>query len=432
MKLTVFQSDKGDCLLLRGADGTNVLCDGGMRDSYTRHVAPALGRMRERGEPLDLVYVSHIDQDHIAGVLKLLDDEVEWKVYDYQRGAGGNKTFPRPKVPRPPEVRALWHNAFSDQAGANDGALEDALVTTMKASLLRSDGADPEEGPAAFYSGLASSVREALLLRHRIGPGQLDIPVNEPLGGRLMYVRPKSAPIAVGGLEVTVVGPLKEELENLREEWNVWLEKNVEKVRAIREAARRDAEQMGVDEGVALQNALRALGAKLGDREEITTPNLASLMLLVEETTDAGTRSVLLTGDGHGDDVIAGLRAARRLDANDRFHVDVLKMPHHGAESSAEPAFFGQITADHYVFCGDGGHHNPDLHLVEAFIDARAAAPEGPFALWFNSSEAVATRADRGQHMKKLERLVATAAARHPGRVTAHFLQQGSSFDLTL
>ena len=45
MKLTVFQSDKGDCLLLTSADGKNVLIDGGMSDSYTTHVAPALNKL---------------------------------------------------------------------------------------------------------------------------------------------------------------------------------------------------------------------------------------------------------------------------------------------------------------------------------------------------------------------------------------------------
>ncbi|MET0770105.1 MAG: MBL fold metallo-hydrolase, partial [Solirubrobacteraceae bacterium] len=88
MKLEAFQSDKGDCLLLTAGDGTRVLVDGGMRGSYSEHVAPALGAIAAAGGRLDLVCVSHIDQDHIAGVLQLMADEVAWRVADFQHGSG--------------------------------------------------------------------------------------------------------------------------------------------------------------------------------------------------------------------------------------------------------------------------------------------------------------------------------------------------------
>ncbi len=52
MKLTVFQSDKGDCLMLESG-GKRMLIDGGMRDSYTRHVAPTLSELGKNGEKLD-------------------------------------------------------------------------------------------------------------------------------------------------------------------------------------------------------------------------------------------------------------------------------------------------------------------------------------------------------------------------------------------
>ena len=93
MKIRVFQAGKGDCLLLTGNDGTRILVDGGMRADYRTHMAPALARIRERGGVLDLVYVSHIDRDHISGVLQLMDDLVAWRVFDYQRESG-NQDFP--------------------------------------------------------------------------------------------------------------------------------------------------------------------------------------------------------------------------------------------------------------------------------------------------------------------------------------------------
>lgn len=129
MRLTVFQSDKGDCILLTGEDGTRILADGGMRSSYREHVAPALGRLESAGSELDLLYVSHIDRDHIGGVLQLLDDLVDWRVHDFQQKSG-NKDFPKPKQPRPPDPKKLWHNAFHDQLDKNAGEIQQLLAAT--------------------------------------------------------------------------------------------------------------------------------------------------------------------------------------------------------------------------------------------------------------------------------------------------------------
>ena len=86
MRLTAFQSDKGDCLLLTNTAGTaRVLVDGGMPVSYDAHVAAAMGKLQIAKKALDIVYVSHIDQDHIGGVLKMLDDEAAWRVHEFQK-----------------------------------------------------------------------------------------------------------------------------------------------------------------------------------------------------------------------------------------------------------------------------------------------------------------------------------------------------------
>ncbi len=82
MKLQIFQSAQGDCLLLEGKDKKLVLCDGGMRSSIKSHVRDELTKLRTKGRELEFVYVSHIDSDHISGVLQLLEDEVEWRVFE--------------------------------------------------------------------------------------------------------------------------------------------------------------------------------------------------------------------------------------------------------------------------------------------------------------------------------------------------------------
>jgi len=91
MKLNIFQSDKGDCILLESEDGKRILCDGGMSRSMSKHVAPALGKLRKAKKNIDFAYVSHIDQDHISGVLQLMQDELDWRVFEHQKRLGNKR-----------------------------------------------------------------------------------------------------------------------------------------------------------------------------------------------------------------------------------------------------------------------------------------------------------------------------------------------------
>lgn len=213
MKLTAFQSDKGDCLLLETADGKNrMLVDGGMRRAYSEHVAPALGKLREAKKKIDIAYISHIDQDHISGVLRLLDDEAAWRVHLFQV-SNGNPKHPRPDSPRPPEVGRIFHNSFHDMVGENTGPIEDMLAAT--AEIL--SGADHPwlREIAADRRNIVASIPEALRVSNRIQGGQLNIPLNPEFKGKLMMVDEDMSPVRLGFIRLKVIGPFPKDLKAL-------------------------------------------------------------------------------------------------------------------------------------------------------------------------------------------------------------------------
>jgi beta-lactamase superfamily II metal-dependent hydrolase len=416
VKLRVFQSDKGDCLLLSGDDDTHVLVDGGMKSSFNEHVAPELSALPK----LDLVYVSHIDRDHISGVLQLMEDLLAWRVFDFQRDSG-NDHVKEPSHPRPPKVERLWHNAFHDQLEDNTGAIEDALAAS--AAIL--EGAEELSDVARLQRDVATSIKEGIELSKRVDPKLLDIKVNAEFDDKLAMVRDKPQRIEIGSIEFTVIGPFKEDLEKLRDDWNEWVEANGPEVKRLREKMERDADRLATGDVGDFRDAVveRALelaaseASGLGDRNSVTTPNLASLMLLAKE----GGKTVLLTGDGSHVDILKGLEAAGELDDDGHIHVDVLKIQHHGSEHNIDEDFCRRVTADHYVWCANGDDENPDERAVQAVLDAR----EGDsFHLWFNCSEAAAKRSGDPDHMKLVEDKVKAAAAASEGRVEFVFLDE--------
>jgi beta-lactamase superfamily II metal-dependent hydrolase len=417
MQITVFQSAQGDCLLLTDtARQTRILVDGGMPHSYTAHVAAALAKFRRAAKKnIDLVYVSHIDEDHIGGVMQLLDDEVRWRVH-LLHGSGGP---PKPAAPRPPEISAIWHNSFHDQVDKNAEPIEEALAAS--APVLSASDLQKIREAGLRQAGLVTSIRQAIRVSRRIGPKQLKIPLNAEANGKLMMPRAGQAPIVKGGFTITILGPTKKHLEKLRSDWNTWLEDNQQAVAELREKARLDETRLGASELDRLLAIMKLQAEALGNPKKVTPPNLASLTLLVEED---GT-SILLTGDARWDQVIDGLEATGRLQPGGSLTVDVVKVPHHGSEHNVgETDLFDRVIGRHYVFCGNGHSGNPEPEVIEAMVRHRLKAP-GKFKFWFNSSAAVS---GFPEHMQEVEDLVRDLASHSNGRMTFKFLGTGSSF----
>lgn len=459
MKLTVFQSDKGDCLLLTGADGHNVLVDGGMRESYSEHVSPTLDQLRRDGGKLDVVYVSHIDQDHISGVLQMLDDEVKWRIHEFQVN-NGNPKHKEPDLKRAPQGMEIWHNAFREQLPEQNEEIEEMLAAA--ATILSGSEDELVKSLASAEHELVTSIAESIKLTRRVGFDQLGIKLNRPAKGNLMMVRPANATaIKLGKMRLRIIGPFRADLENLREEWKEWLKNNQTRLNSIRVQAKKDEARFSVREIddvlsplIRQANALSELlplaevtkSVKLGERNKVTTPNLASLMFFVEESG----KTLLLTGDGHHEDILRGLKHIKKLNRKKGIHVDILKVQHHASEFNIDEAFCRMVTADHYIFCGNGEHKNPNLQVLQAIADSRFGMGEQlssnaevsrPFKFWFNSRSSVIIKneddakskkkVDAENHMKEVEKLVDKLSKKSKGQMSAFFLK-GSSFELQI
>jgi len=129
-----------------------------------------------------------------------------------------------------------------------------------------------------------------------------------------------------------------------------------------------------------------------------------------------GNQTILLTGDGHATDALNGLKQRNLLDANGKLHVDVLKVPHHGSEHNMTQAFAEAITADDYIFCGNGFSTNPETEVIDVLVKERKKAfPNRPFTLWFNSTSKL-TQPKFKKHMQAVEKNVAAHVKVGPGR----------------
>jgi hypothetical protein len=433
MKVTAFHAADGDCLLVASAGHPprRLLVDGGRRASYEKNTRNALGQLREAGDALDVVCVSHIDEDHISGILCLVEDEVDWRAFEFEQTMDPDRT--PPPVARPPAIGEVWHNGLFRLVGDETAPVVESVLGRV-ATVLAGSPSERLRELASALDDLATGEQSSMELSRRLSTEQLRIPLNPPAGGQLMKRGTATAPaagetVALGGLRILVLGPSQDDIDRLRACWQRWIDRNRAALRTLHQQMLDDEERLGALSPRIVANPMldQALGEGLA---QVTEANLASIMLLVEE----GTASALLTGDGVSSEILAGLEHHGKLDAHGRIHVNVLKVQHHGALANVETDFVKRVTADHYLFCGNGAHHNPEVEVVEAFARARLGGiggggpvgPPTPFHFWFTSSSTTPdSTAARQEHMASVEETVARLRQGSAGRMSATFLRDG-------
>lgn len=71
IKFNFFKALAGDSILV-STDNTNILIDGGFGITYEKQIKPELNRINNG---LDLVVLTHIDEDHICGLIEMIKND---------------------------------------------------------------------------------------------------------------------------------------------------------------------------------------------------------------------------------------------------------------------------------------------------------------------------------------------------------------------
>lgn len=310
----------GDALLLRyehrGQQRLWII-DGGPAGVWKNFLKPRLEQLRGSAETLtiDLAMLSHVDDDHVNGVLQMIGGIAEKKP--------GAATWL--------DIRRFWHNSFADLVGS------EAAAKAGQASLAGlAQGAEIAGLKTHRELAVLASISQGRELRDYLV--QLKLEGNQPFDEVLSST---SGHRDIDGAKVTVLGPRAPRLEALRKAW----------ARASGSPA--------------------AVAGLFRDKLDESVPNLSSLVLLVE----IGRRKILLTGDARGDDVVAGFEDALP-NVELPMKVDILKMPHHGSDRNMTETFLRSFPADHYVISADGTFGNPEDNTLRAIVASRGPAEE--------------------------------------------------------
>ena len=324
--LKALKAKHGDALVL-STDKTTILLDGGPSGVYNQTLKEELKSLPHKPDQpphLDLLIVSHIDADHLDGILDLTNELIEARE-DEQEGIV--------------TIKDIWHNSFAD----------------VIASPLDLPGVDVEQGAgtaASVFEDHFSSIlgiNDTKMVLASVAQGRqlrldsqtLRIKMNRGFKDDIILQGNSDRPWKKNGLELSVIGPTAIELDKLRETWAEELEEILKK------------------EGAGVAASIKKLDQSVS--------NLASIVVIAK----FDGKSILLTGDARGDKIVKWLEHAGELKPGGTTHFDIIKQQHHGSPKNADEHFFRRVTADHYVVSGNGGHGNPAPLTFERLFAAR-------------------------------------------------------------
>lgn len=285
------------------------------KSAKKNHLLPWLDKLKGQGyEELELLVVTHIDSDHIGGLL------------DFFRGDE-----------LPLRVKNLWFNwpvtGSVDKAGKAPAAWKK----------------DP-----SIPMGLVENIRQAkdfISLAKKHG----DMAINGPYFSYITTDVPKCR--FNGVLDVTVLGPTKDDFSK---QFMPFMSKALKATTAAQEKAIEKIQYKG--------------GKADRDKKLI---NVVSIVLLFEYTPPSAKKPVrlLMTGDAR-DDLILGELESRNL-LTPSFEVDLLKIPHHGSKNNNSPDFFKKIVPQYLILSTNGVRHkHPDAvtltNIAQAYGNNKA------------------------------------------------------------
>ncbi len=334
LNIDMLPAEYGDCLWIEYADPRapkKILVDGGTHATYEV--------LRQRIETLpasqrhfELLIITHIDNDHIEGALRLL------------RNSKLGVTF-----------KDVWFNGWkhlpsqADELGVLQAEYVSALIETNQLPWNKT-----------FFGDAVVVGQEGAIPR---------VPLD-------------------GGLEIVLLSPTAGKLSRLRGKWNDVVTKAGLVPGATREAMDAlEQDRRYQDDALGEVEPDISVLANRPFKKDRSVANGGSIAFLAEYEG----RRCLFAGDAHADAMDDSLRRYMQQEKLQTLHLDAFKLSHHGSKGNLSSDLLDLIRCERYLVSTNGRRfHHPDSEAIARILVHSGKETELIFN--YNSEESQAWR----------------------------------------
>lgn len=319
----------GDCLFVEWGDGQfkhRMLIDGGPIGAYAALEARLAALAADERE-FELMVLSHVDTDHIEGMVRL---------------------FAEPEERWPFRVKDVWFNGWKhlddlDVLGGRQGEFFSALL-------------------ASRFAGKAWNGAFA---------GAVVVPAEGPLPTCTLD----------GGMKLTLLSPTRPKLDKMRAAWSKDIASSGITPGDLDEAWQVLAGQKKYLPDDGLLNVSKSSVAALLERQfkpDQAAANGTSIAFLAEHA--AG--SCLFLADAHPDVICESVKRLLEERGLKRLGVDAVKVAHHGSKNNTSEELVELIESPRFLFSTNGAQFDhPDEEAIARILHGAAGRP---VTLYFN------------------------------------------------
>lgn len=344
LNIKLLPAEYGDCIVVSTGeeDPYNLLIDGGVVKTYQKFIKPETQHLKELGQKINLVVCTHMDNDHIGGLIQVLKNE--------------NVDF----------VANVWHNGFLQ-------VVSDRFYTQKENKFTDRDNEILEK---IISQGTVSDVVQEVGINEGMSLGVLieegNIPLNAITDGQAICSESIKAKIKISKeLSVIILGPTKENIMDVEDYWKKemvarnYMFRVSDRIK-LTEAFEYQLERIKSfyeDEGLKIsekEDLAKYIGALKENDESVV--NRSSISFILEH----GNRKYLFLGDAVIDEKL--LRNIENA-VGYEYRFSAIKLPHHGSRYNISHDFISRYTADeYYCMTNSKKYGHPDLEVLATIL----------------------------------------------------------------
>lgn len=376
IKIKMYPAQEGDAFLVsveteRGTK--NILIDMGLTCTYKNEIKPDLIKLNSFGQKIDLLIITHIDQDHIQGAIDFIQENGE-----------SHKII---------QVERVWHNSYRHLQFAKTGSLSEAESDILNQMILQNNPST-SEGRASISAKQGSSL-SALLLEYKY---------NWNIGSNLQAINiDVHSNYDLDGIIIKLLSPDTDKLKKLERFWLKELNKKKYNFSITDEKIFDDAFEFFMmnhyENGVKRENIsssnkldIDKLSLVDADTSEVDSSptNGSSISFVIEYDS----KKLLFLADAHEDIIVKSLRETYD---DEVLYFDSIKIPHHGSNNNFSTTISNMIESKRYfVSTNANKHHHPNAEVISKII-----AKPSHKTIYFNYSHEISNTIDDEELMSK-------------------------------
>nr|WP_302416683.1 MBL fold metallo-hydrolase [uncultured Romboutsia sp.] len=355
MKIEMFPAENGDAFLI-SVNKKNIIIDMGYRTTYNNYIKNRLIDLNSKGESIDLLVITHIDEDHIEGAIEFFRDN----------GSVSDSNII--------DVKEIWHNSyrhlqFDKEKVSNVSRFERKKVEEIK--IINSLNARDRVDGISDVSERQGST----LAGYLYGLGYSTHNWNSSFDNNAVNLDFKDE-VIFEDIKIFILSPNTKKLKLLS---NLWMNKLQEfdiDFNISKEEFFDDAYEMYMKKLKCLYNISEYSDVSdynksfykilekdiLQTKKDKSKSNGASISFILEYDG----KKALFLGDAHEDIIVENLKKYKQKEKNLEF--EVVKISHHGSLKN-NFNWIDMVKSKRYLISTNGSSHNhPNKEVIAKIL----------------------------------------------------------------